>query len=61
MLRLTVIATSASRSSASLPVQSVPPQVDEEEVRVRAAGEDVEAARLELAEKASAFARTCRW
>ena len=42
VLRLTVTFTSASRSSASLPVQSELAQVDEQQVRVRAAGDEVE-------------------
>ena len=47
VLRFTVIQTSARRSSASLPVHSRPAEVDEEEVRVRPAREDVEPALLQ--------------
>ena len=52
-LRLTVMPTSARRSSASLPFEAVHAEVDEHEVHVGAAGEHVEPALLQrLAERA---------
>ena len=47
VLRLAVMCTSCSRSSASLPVHSLRAQVDLDEMRVRPAREEVEPAFLE--------------
>ena len=61
-LRLTVIPTSSSRSSAVLPSRPVGRQVDEDEVDVGAAGEDRDAARFEARRRsACALAIVCRW